>query len=130
MNYSLQDLSTSMDELKVSHLSYFAFDAVLVLAQALNDTLTGWSNDSPDWSLCKQVNGNTSLAKCFIRKNINIAGLTVSFKCSYVTACAKRTTTDIIQGEISFNQRGNRVIHKVGLYQYRIQGELITVNSL
>ena len=72
-----------MDELEVSRLSYFAFDAILVIAQALNDTLTGWSNDSPDWSLCKQVNGNTSLAKCFIRQNIqniNIAGLTVSFK--------------------------------------------------
>ena len=72
-----------MDELEVSHLSYFAFDAVLVLAQALNDTLTGRSNNSPDWSFCERENevNETSLAKCFIRQkimNVNIEGLTVS----------------------------------------------------
>ena len=120
-----------MDELEVSHLSYFAFDAVLVLAQALNDTWTGWSNNSPDWSFCERENevNRTSLTKCFIRRkiqNINIAGLTVSFKCSYVTVLNKLPLILYMQGEISFNPRGNRVTHKVGLYQYRIQGELQT----
>lgn len=66
-----------------SHLSYFAFDAVMVLAQAVNDTLAGWSNNSPDWSFCEVENevNETSLVKCFVRQkilNINISGVTVS----------------------------------------------------
>lgn len=66
-----------------SHLSYFAFDAVLVLAQAVNDTLAGWSNNSPDWSFCEVENAinETSLTKCFVRQkilNVNISGVTVS----------------------------------------------------
>ena len=42
---------------------------------------------------------------------------------------AKKTATDTIymQGEISFNSKGNRVTHIVGFYQYRIQGELMTI---
>lgn len=65
-----------------STLSYFAFDAVLTLAQAVNDTLAGWSNNSPDWSFCEEENSvkMTSLSKCFVRQkigNINIEGLTV-----------------------------------------------------
>ena len=65
-----------------SPLSYFAFDAVLALAQAMNDTLAGWSNNSPDWSFCEVENEErmTSLSKCFVRQkilNINITGLTV-----------------------------------------------------
>ena len=74
------DIFGSVDE--VSHLSYFAFDAVLVLAQALNDTLTGWNNNSPNRSFCGRENEVNELAKCFIMQkiqNINIAGLTVSF---------------------------------------------------
>ena len=66
-----------------SQLSHFAFDAILVMAQAINDTLAGWSNNSPDWSFCETENeeNKTSLTKCFVRQkllNINITGTTVS----------------------------------------------------
>ena len=65
-----------------STLSYYAFDAVLVLAQAINDTLAGWSNNSPDWSFCETENevNKTSLTRCFVRRkihNVNINGTTV-----------------------------------------------------
>ena len=63
-----------------STLSYFAFDTVLVLAQAINDTLAVWSNNSPDGS-CEEEENIEKIAKCFLRQriqNINITGLTVS----------------------------------------------------
>ena len=68
-----------------SPLSYFAFDGILVLAQAINDTLAGWSNNSPDWSFCEEENEEkmSSLSKCFVRQkilNINTTGVTVSFE--------------------------------------------------
>ena len=68
-------------------LSYFAVDAVLVLAQAVNDTLTGWSNSSPDWSFCEgeESTKNASISKCFVKQkllNIVMQGLTVSCSCA------------------------------------------------
>lgn len=62
--------------------SYYAVDSVLVLAQAINDTLAGWSNNSTDWSFCETENAmkKASISRCFVRQkllNINIQGLTV-----------------------------------------------------
>lgn len=70
-------------EESTSILSYYVIDAVLALAQAINDTLAGWSNDSPDWSFCEEEEEekNSSISKCFVRQkmqNLNINGLTVS----------------------------------------------------
>ena len=64
-------------------LSYYAVDAVLALAQAVNDTLSGWSNNSPDWSFCEgeESEKKASISKCFVKQKllgINIQGLTVS----------------------------------------------------
>ena len=85
-----------MDTEGFSTLSYYAFDAVLTLAQAINDTLAGWSNNSPDWSFSETENevNKTSLTRCFIRRkirNININGTTVgqavsieAFTCFYL----------------------------------------------
>ncbi len=66
-----------------SPLSYYAIDAVLTLTQAINDTLAGWSNNSPDWSFCELRNevNKSSLSRCFIRQkiqNVMLEGLTVN----------------------------------------------------
>jgi len=58
-------------------------DAVLALAQAVNDTLSGWSNNSPDWSFCEveESEKKASISKCFVKQKllgIDIQGLTVS----------------------------------------------------
>ncbi len=72
-------------------------DAVLVLAQAVNDTLAGWSNNSPDWSFCEgeESEKNASVTKCFYKQKllgISLQGLTVIVFSSHTHTHTHNTT--------------------------------------
>ena len=59
-------------------LSYYAIDAVLVLAQAVSDTQAGWNN----LSFCETESARSmsSVQRCMVRQkllDVNIQGLTV-----------------------------------------------------
>lgn len=63
-----------------STLSYFAFDAVQVLARAVDDYLANCDEDSYDWSYCT-MESEPKQTQCFIRQmiqNVSIDGVTVS----------------------------------------------------
>ena len=76
----IQDISDVEDTYPLSH---YAIDAVLVLAQAINNTLTERDNSSLDWSLCHAGDaGIISSSSCLLQHtlmNINIQGLTVRY---------------------------------------------------
>ena len=77
----IQDISDVEDTYPLSH---YAIDAVLVLAQAINNTPTERDNTSLDWSLCHAGDAElVSSSSCLLQHtlmNINIQGLTVRYK--------------------------------------------------